>query len=206
MEFDREKEAEKRSELLAQIQLALEQCGIPKNYSASSADNIMDACISTRPPEEPERFMHLITMSSMGSGGAKSTKPGNVRLNIGDLIEAIASGVLTGVGAVQVPWTAPFAALVVWRSLRRAAQVEISETEAAVLYTMWAHKDGNREVPDAGLLEKCNSLLKKYGRPELSKELLSKSLNSLENIASIQRSPKRADMWWLREWVSVTYS
>lgn len=118
-----------------------------------------------QPPEAPSAVIELVVIGRMGHGGGQSTKAGNIRLNIGKLLDALATGVLTGIGAAQVP----LAALVIWNSLWRTAQVTISEIEAGILYTMWLHKNADRDVSEDGLLEKCNALLEKYDRPMLPK-------------------------------------
>jgi hypothetical protein len=205
MDFDREREKEKREELLDQIVAALESAGVSKPDAATLGTNIFDNYISTSPPEEKPLLVEFVVINRMGEGGGKSTKPGNIRLNIGQFMEAVASGVLTGLGVAQMPLTAPLAALVIWCSLWRSSQVSISEMDAAVLYTMWAHKDERRDIANDGLLEKCNFLLTKYDKPEISQQTLNRSLKALEEIETIEKSPRNSDSWWLREWVRVSY-
>ncbi|MFT3929289.1 MAG: hypothetical protein QM709_03225 [Spongiibacteraceae bacterium] len=205
MDFDRQRELEKCQELLDSIINTLQSSGVSRSEAISLGQDIFDSYISTTAPEAKSLFTEFIVMGRMGEGGGKSTKAGNIRLNIGKFMEAVASGALTAVGAIQIPITAPLAALVIWCSLRRSAQVDISETEATVLYTMWVFKDENRDVPNEGLLEKCNSLLSKYGRQALTQQILVRSLKTLEKIETIEKSPRKNDTWWLREWVSVSY-
>ncbi len=205
MEWDEQREAEKQAELLESLADALRRCGVSESEVRRLAETIFGSYISTQPPEAARHTVHFVTLSQMGTGGGQSTKAGNIKLNIGKLMEAVASGVLTIVDAVQLPLTAPLAALVVWVSLRRTAQVSISETDASVLYTMWAYKNADRDVPNEGLLERCNALLAKYGRPQISAQMLQRSLKTLEQIDTIERSPRNSGMWWLREWVRVSY-
>lgn len=205
MDWDRQREAGKRAELLKALVEALQECGATESEASVLGQSIFNKYISTMPPEAASHVTELVVLGRMGEGGAKSTKAGNIKLNIGKLFEAVASGVLTAVGAIQLPVTAPFAALVIWCSLWRTAQVTISETDASVLYSMWMHKNADRDVPDEGLLERCNTLLIKYGRPLLSQQMLLRSLKTLEQIDTIERSPRSTTSWWLREWVRLSY-
>lgn len=205
MEWDKQRETEKRSELLYALTVELKKSGIQDQDAKALSASVFEKYISTRPPEAKRQLMEFIVIGSMGSGGGKSTKAGNIKLNIGKLLEAVASGILTATGAAQLPVTVPLAALVIWCSLWRTAQVDISESDASVLYTMWVHKNADRDVLEEGLLEKCNSLLTKYERPSLSKASLRSSLKNLEKIEAIAASPRGTAIWWLREWVQVSY-
>lgn len=205
MEWDRKREEAKRAELLRQLCSALSQSVTDETHATRFAEAILDACITTRPPEAAGSRIYYVTLGTMGQGGGASTKPGNIRLNLGKLMEAVASSTLAAVSATQAPWTAPFAALVIWTSLWRAAEVPVSETEAGVLYVMWLHKNEDRDVLDVGLLQKCNAMLHKYGRPPLSSQQLNQALRKLSKIGTIERSPRGPELWWLREWVRVAY-
>jgi len=205
VEWDKQRESEKRAELLESLTGTLRTCGASESDVSRLAETIFGSYISSQPPEAAGHTLHLVTLSHMGAGGGQSTKAGNIKLNIGKLMEAVASGILTAVGAVQLPLTVPLAALVVWASLWRTAQVPISETDASVLYTMWTYKNTDRDVPDEGLLDRCNALLEKYGRQKISAQMLQRSLKTLEQIDTIERSPRNSSMWWLREWVRVSY-
>jgi hypothetical protein len=209
MEWDYQREAEKRTELLRELSETLRDHATPESEIGHLSKAIFDSFVSTRPPQALRIEIGFIVLGHMGSGGGQSTKAGNITLNVGKLVDALASGVLTTAGAAQLKplsLSVLLAALVIWNSLKRAAKVNISETEAAVLYTMWVHKNAENQVSEDGLLEKCNALLQKYQRPVLSKHMLTNSLKALERIRTIARSKRNPEMWWLREWVRVSYS
>tara|TARA_R110001592_G_C13149786_1_gene748072 strand:- start:1493 stop:2113 length:621 start_codon:yes stop_codon:yes gene_type:complete len=205
MGWDREREAEKRGEILQSVIAALRIHNIEAPDVTTLADAILHNLVQTSPPEEENHQVHLIIMGHMGRGGGRSTKPGNIRLNIGKLMEAIASGVLTTVGAVQLPFTAPFAALLVWCSLLRSTQVAITETEGCVLYVMWVYKNQDRDIEKSTLLTLCNGLLEKYDKPLLTQGVLNESLSALQKIRAIETSPRSSAKWWLRERAQVSY-
>lgn len=202
MEWDREREQEKRAEIIASLEAAFSAHG---GAPSALAEKILDSFVRTTPPEKEPVLMHLVTMRFDGRGGGKSAKAGNITLNMGALIDTIAAGTLTFVGAVQAPFTVPFAAIVLWNSLWRAAEVDLTENDAAVIYVMWTQKDKNHEVPKDGLLEQCNAHLAKVQRQPLTQRDLAHSLRTLESIETIKTSQHRPSNWWLREWVRVTY-
>lgn len=155
-------------------------------------------------PPEVETFCHLLTIREGGVGGGQSVKPGNIVLNMRKFVTAVASGVLTTVGVVEVPWTAIFGALVVWDSLYAGATAELSEAEASVVWTLWCLCDEGHTVADDGLLEAVNAERQKHGRPALTHRELQDALRKLERIGSIERSSENGSRWWLREWVRVS--
>jgi hypothetical protein len=205
MDWDFEREREKNVELRGLLSQSLKENGLKEGSSGDLAAAIADIFISTSPPEKPKVVMHLMTLNNLGQGGGRSTKPGNIKLNIGKLCRAIAEGTLTITGAAQIPMTIPLAVLLVWNSLWKTAQVEISEIEAVVLYVMWMHKDANRDVEASNLTERCNQHLEKYGRPNISDQDVGRALSTLEKISTIEKSPRKTDAWWLREWVSPSF-
>lgn len=205
MDFDRERETEKKRELLHSIIATLQNENDKEVDVTKLSEAIFINFINTTPPEKKRHVMEFIVMGQMGRGGGISTKPGNIQLNIGKLMDAIASGVITIAGAVQLPWTAPLAALMVWRSLVSSAQITLTETEGCVLYVMWVYKNQDRDIEKSTLLNLCNNLLDKYDKPQLTQRGLNESLSALQNIRAIETSPRNSAMWWLRERVQVTY-
>lgn len=202
MEWDREREEQKRAELLTILAKAIPHSG---DQPHAIAEKVLEAFVKTSPPEKEPVVMHLMTMRFDGRGGGKSVKAGNIILNMGALIDTVAAGALTVVGALQAPFTVPFAAIVLWNTIWRAAEVTISENEAAVLYVMWTQRDKNHEIPKEGLLERCNAHFRKVQRQPLTQRDLAHSLRTLEGIETIASSQSRPSNWCLREWVRVTY-
>ena len=112
---------------------------------------------------------------------------------------------LTVVGAVAIPWTAPLAALVIWDTLWSNFKADLSEREAAIIWTMWVRRDRDDCISDSGLLDLVNTELEIYGRGAISKQELHDSLETLINMGCIKRSKSDGSKWWLREWVRVSY-
>ena len=203
--WNREREAQKQAEVLSSLKTALVDQGLNYAEAESLAGEIFSAYVTTSPPEKEPTVMQFMTIGNSGFNGGKSTKPGNITLNMGRLIEALASGGLAAAGVSATPYLAPLAAIVLWCSLWRTAQVSISETDAVVLYVMWMHKDGEYSVAHDGLVEKCNAHLDKYGRSPVTQQQVDCSLKNLQAMETIQKSKQDKSKWWLREWVRRTY-
>lgn len=177
---------------------------------AEAAGEIVAAFASFRAPtvdgSESPPTLDFLRVGRPGSGGGYSFKPGNVRLNLGNLMETLASGTLTIAGVVAVPWAWPLAALVVWRDLDRRATVPLSEHEAALLWTMWLRADDDRTMPDSDLLGSCNEEIAKHGGQPLNQGDVDIALQKLERIRCIERFKQDPSRWWLREWISINYT
>jgi hypothetical protein len=135
----------------------------------------------------------------------QSIKPGNIRLNMRELITAIAGGVLTVVGVVAAPWTILLGGIVIWATLRKAATVELREREASVLWTMWEHKDANRCIADADLFDLVNTERERHGYLRLSRQEVERAIDKLLEIGCIELSINDDSKWWLQEWMSEPY-
>jgi len=202
MDTNADQTAKKKAELAQMFSKACGCFGDP--IEEARASNFIDHFASITPPQY-STSLSFMKMDPGGEGGAESVKPGNIVLNISRLVTAVASGVLTAVGVVEIPWTAVFGALVVWNTLYSAARVKISERDASVMWTLWLRRDEELTVPDAGLLKAVNAERKKHGQRPLRSTELRDALNKLKRIRSIERSSKDDSRWWLREWVRVTY-
>jgi hypothetical protein len=158
-----------------------------------------------RPKKRKKNLQSFITMQPGGRGGGKSAKGGNIFINIHKLITAIAGGVLTVSGAIAVPWTLPFAAIIIWDSIYSGTNINLTELEAAVLWSLWKNRDPTRCVSNNGLLDLVNTELAAYGRKLMSQEELSNVLSNLVRIKSIQKYKKDPTKWRLCEWIRVGY-
>ena len=206
MALDYERAEEKESELLKELSLVLGSKNIASGDAEKISQLIISNAIKIRPPEKEEHYIELITLHPSGRGGGKSVKAGNILLNISGLMEAVANGSFAVVGSYQIPWLAPMAFIILWKSLWRNAEIEISENDAAIIWAMWVYREREtNEIAEDKLLEVVNSHLNKYERSALTQKDLNHSLNSLNNIQCIKRSSKRPENWWLREWVKPSF-
>jgi hypothetical protein len=137
MNCDTERATQKKAELVLVAEEVLTDClqfgdNVPDATSiAMVSEKIVDNFIQNTPPGMPH--MEFITMSRGGYGGGKTTKPGNLVLNLRTLLVDLAEGIAIGAGAVSVPWLAPFAGIRILNKLWSRLNIEISEREAVVL-------------------------------------------------------------------------
>src|SRR5947209_7833672 len=177
MDFDTERGRQKSHELVDIAERALQQQGhTAADEARRLATAIVENLADVEPPEAPPIVLHNIAMRSGGYGGARSTKPGNIRLNLGKFVSALASGVLTIVGVTSAPWTALFAAIVLWDQLWSSLKVEVSQADAAVLWAMWTNRDKDHEITQDGLLEKVNLEISRVGHNRITQRQLNDSL------------------------------
>ena len=196
-------ESDGKSGELAQV-VAAACAGIGEPMDEKSVAAII-GCFAVITPPEYRFVVRMVRMNEGGRDGGDSLKPGNILLNMRQLVTAIAGGVLTVIGVVQMPWTAVFGALVLWDTLYAAAKSELSERDASVLWTLWLLRDSKETVADAGLLDAVNAERAKYGRNPITEQELLDALRRLVSIGSIKRSTQDKSRWWLREWVRVKY-
>jgi len=218
MELDYDRAEEKKKEIISRLSYMLypniglkdsnkivSSIGL-KDSSDQISNKIVSSCISVSPPEKKKLVHHLLGMVFSGRRGVKSTKPGNIVLNIHKLVEAIASGAFVAVSAYQVPWLGLFGLILLWNYLSSSAQVDLSENDAAVIWTMWVHRDReNNEISENELLGKVNDHLAKYDRASITQKDMEFSIKRLEEIKSIKRSRKNPKYWWLCERIAPTY-
>lgn len=206
MEFGYERENEKRKEIIEQMSLSAPLLHFSEEDRRKISEIITSTSIRMTAPEKELLRFNYLTLNPSGQGGGKSTKAGNIRLNIRELVEAVATGAFATVSSYQVPWLAPFAFILLWQSFLRAAEVELTENDAAIIYSMWVYRvRKNNEISKEGLLEKVNTHLKKYSRNQINQTDLNYSLSKLVSIGSIQQSKHNLGCWRLCEWVQPIY-
>ncbi|PCI45227.1 MAG: hypothetical protein COB41_02280 [Proteobacteria bacterium] len=206
MSLDYERENEKLKELESIVLSSLVDSGLESISAKDTSSLILENFVTTTAPEKPEVLIALITADSFsGRGGGKSVKKGNIRLNMGTFIEALSAGVFTAVSAAVAPWAVPFAAVLLWRSLWKSAEVPLTQNEVVVLIVLHQMKDGKVvKKSDSEILKKVNERLEKYDLSSITTGDLKFALKNLEKIESIEKMEN--DDWFIREWVRVAYS
>ena len=212
MELDYERAERKRAELRMIAEKAAADfqqiAGVQRDEAELKkvAAEVIGNFAEVDPPEKEDLFnIGLIVLNPGGRGGGRSLKPGNVRLNMLKLMHAVAGGVASVVTAINTPWLAPFVAVRTWHDLRASVDVTITERDAAVLWTMWKHRDGSNYVAEDGLLNAVDSEMAAHGHQSISQIELDDSLATLSKISTIARATSLKGNWWLREWIQVKY-
>lgn len=206
MELDYNRAKEKEEELLSALSCFLNsKCNVKKSIDRIS-DEIKSVSINIRPPEKEKVIIHLMTMSASGRGGGKSIKAGNIVLNMRKLVKAIAEGTFAAISSYTYPWLGILGFILLWESLREAAQIDLSENDAVVIWTMWSLRDKENDVvSENGLLDKVNDHLSNYNRVSIVQEDIDFSLINLEKIKCIIRLKSNPVTWRLVEYISHVY-
>jgi hypothetical protein len=132
----------------------------------------------------------------------RSLKPGNLRFNLGTLLEAIAGGVSLGFAAVTVPIVAVFTGILAMRQLVRATEVELSEREALVIWAVWSSEQSGTPTTTDEIQQSCLREAARVGSTlRLTAGEVLHSLEQLEKIGAIR--PIEEDAWETREAVVV---
>jgi hypothetical protein len=213
---DTERAARKKQELVDAATRALTRSKSARALRANStllrkhAARLVDTYVSISAPESRGRDIGInlfatVTMFQGGAATGDSTKAGNVRFNLKKLFLAISKGALAGVAVSKTPWLFPFAALILWDEFWSCAKIPLTESEACVLYAMWMHRDRKDCIANADVEPKTNLERSKRKQPRLNATSIRRCLDRLSHIGTIERSHNSPDMWWLREWVSVSY-
>lgn len=206
MKYDQERATEKEKELFSTLSETLAIKGFNENDSRSIASVIFSKSIKISPPEQQEFRLECLTINSLRAGGGRSVKAGNILLNIQSLSDAVANGAFAAIGTYQAPWVAPFALIILWNALRRAASIDLSDKEAATIYAMWTHRDRvANEIEKKDLLPKINLLLEKYNQPQMDPQDLTEAIENLKTIGCIAQSKRNTGNYWLREWIRTSF-
>ncbi|APE05729.1 hypothetical protein BM528_08055 [Alteromonas sp. RW2A1] len=205
MEWNHKRKNEKEQEIQRAIEVFLRDAGLDKEIIKKTATEFLEKAIRVSPPEKEPVLMHMVTMAPSGRGGGRSSKAGNIKLNVRTLFDAIANGVFTVISTTQAPWAIPFAAILLWNSIWRNTQVSLSEAEAVTLWVMWQVKDSNKHVKLEDIKPAIDTHAKKYERPPLSEADIKHALQNLKQIGCIKTAKSAINTWWLCEWISPTY-
>ena len=160
--------------------------------------------ISITPPLEKPLTMQLLTLASLRDyKNGSSIKPGNIVLNIKELIEAIPEVVSIGAGMVCDNLVITVCgAFSLWLKLRDIATVSITREQAFTIVALWKSCNSAHKISlDDGFIA-TNVLLKQYGESEITNLKYNIVIDSLIKMQCIELTE---GIIWLREWISRSY-
>lgn len=160
--------------------------------------------ISITPPLEKPLTMQLLTLDSLRDyKNGSSIKPGNIVLNIKELIEAIPEVVSIGAGMVCDNLVITVCgAFSLWLKLRDIATVSITREQAFTIVALWKSCNSAHKISlDDGFIA-TNVLLKQYGESEITNLKYNIVIDSLIKMQCIELTE---GIIWLREWISRSY-
>jgi len=205
MEWDLEKKDHMSKKIKTSIENYLRTAGIADEHIEQTSKEFISAAVRISPPEKERAVIHMITMLPSGRDGGRSTKAGNITLNIRSLFDAIANGAFTVTSITEAPWAIPFAVILLWNSIWRNAQVSLTETEAVTIWAMWQVKDANKYVKLDDIKPSIDAHAIKYQRSTLSAADINHAIINLIKLGSIKPIRGLVNTWWLCEWISPSY-
>lgn len=205
MNFDyaRKKQVEREIEGIARKELLT--TGVVDAVVESALRELMGTAINISPPEERPQFMEMIVMNSSARGGGRSTKPGNIRLDLGLVLDNVLAGALT-LESIDTWWTLPVGLLMVLRSFSKNLSVSLTESEAVTILSMWQAGIHNNAVASFSDIKICADLhAAKYQRRLLSPAEIKYSIENLVAIGSVRPIAAVADKWQVCEEIRFNY-
>ena len=160
--------------------------------------------VSITPPLEEPVIMHCLTFDSLKNyRDGNSIKPGNILLNIKNLIEAIPEMTSIGAGMVcENPLIIVCGAFSLWLKLRDIATLKISQEQAFVIIALWKNCDMSHKISLNNGFDATNNLLKQYGESDITYLKYNYIIDSLVKMKCIEITEGTI---WLREWISQEY-
>lgn len=193
----------KKNTIRADFRLALEDAGfVEQPDDKEELDMLLDfifehgAELSTTTSRKSN--FDMLSVRSVSESGS-SIKFGNIRFKLIEFLEALAGGVLAGVGVLAYPWTAPLALLILWAQFKRCATVTIGDSEAKVIWAMHGvlARTGSECFSYEEIHDELAELLNQHRLPMMSQGQIRASLSSLEGIESVVNCGE--EMWKLVE-------
>jgi hypothetical protein len=159
--------------------------------------------IQITPPECEVSSRRVITVQDDFTGGVKSTKLGNIKLDLKKLCILSSESIFQIVAATHMPWLIPFAAIVICNKFWSLQNIQITERDSAVIWTMWKNRDPEDCIKAKIILDLVNTELLNCARPPMSQKELEMRIKNLEKIKFIEKVEENTLR--LIEEVKVTY-
>jgi len=132
----------------------------------------------------------------------KSVKAGNLRFNLGKLLEAGVSGAGTYFTSLVHPVFAIFTGIVVLRNLVKAATVDLTDDDAWVLWAIWDCEQRGKDCTVAAIQSSITEEATRVGSPtRMTLEEVQAGLDRLEKIRAARKGTD--GMWEVIESVVV---
>lgn len=170
--------------------------------------------IQITPPRCEVTSHRVIIIHDGFTDGAKSTKLGNIKLDLKKLCILSSESIFPIVAATHMPWLIPFAALVICNKFWSLQNIQITERDAAVIWTMWNYITNHNKLKKNNIgLKNCinaemvlglvNKELSNFKRPEMTQKELNVIIKNLETMRCIEKT--EGEKICLIEKIIVTY-
>ncbi len=161
------------------------------------------SCIYLMPPPETGVMFNITLDSLKNFNSGRSIKPGNIRLNIKKLINALPDAVSLGIGmSSENPIVVVCGALILLLKLKDVATISISKEQAFVIVALWKACNSENKILLNDGFTATNELLKQYGEPQITIKKYNNLIDSLSEMRCIELSEETI---LLREQISKDY-
>jgi len=199
---DQVKADDQRATLRGVASAALLSAGVQKEDIEVLAATALDAACEITPPDLAGLDSAGLVLMKPGGHEATTVKFGNVSVDFRKLSGFMAAGALTVVG-ITTPWLLFVAGIALWNQIYAHLEIQISESVAVVLWSMWISRDpATNRVEDKTLLATVNAGLSGLGRPPIGPEECERCTTVLRELKCIELD---GSQWWLREKVRVEF-
>lgn len=155
------------------------------------------------PLEEPPMMQFLTLDSLKNYNTGSSIKPGNIKLNIKNLIDNIPS-----IGEIIISiWAESIelkicAALNLWKALKDISTISITKDQAFVIVALWKNCNSYHKINLNTGYNVTKDLFQKFQEPIPSYEKYNQIIDALIKLECIELTDEEI---WLREWISKNY-
>lgn len=180
----------KKDELNQIISKAFDAIYIADNINSTKpiVDFYKSGFINITAPQEEPPMMHMLTMDSLRNyQKGESIKPGNIRLNFKNLINSLPE-ITTLVVSVfaDIPILKICAALSVWKVLRDIMTVEITKSQAVIIYALWKNCSKENKIKLEEGFNNANNLIRNIEETELTWDKYVETVEELEKLECLE--------------------
>ena len=197
----------KRTEIASIIEKTAQDLFGANDINAQDIMHYLDesgGILITAPQQEPF-LMHMLTMDSLRDfNKGESIKPGNIKLNIRNLIKYLPDITVATVEiATDIPILKVCAALNIWKMLRDVSTVSINKEQAITIIALWENCNQQQRITLEHGFECVKALYRQIEEVEFSWEQYISTIDELERINSLKIDNEGI---WLCEWVCKNYT
>lgn len=205
---------ENRNDLLEnkkeELTAIIERTGIPLGEEDICAKDIMQSFLESggliiTPPQQEPPMICMVTIDSLSNfKKGESIKPGNIKLNIRNLVKALPDLTAAVVEiAVDIPILKVCAALNIWKMLRDITTVEVTKEQAIAIIALWENCNQQQRITLEKGFECVKAFYKNIEKSEYTWEQYIKIIGELEKMESLELDSEGI---WLCEWVGGQYT
>lgn len=157
----------------------------------------------TAPQEEPPKLCMMVLDSLSDYRKGESIKPGNILLNFKKMIDSLPE-ITTAVVSVfyDIPILKLCAALTVYKSLKNVMTIEITKSQAIVIYALWKNCNKENKIKLEDGFNNANQLISNLEENEMTWNCYIEIVEQLEKLHCIKVNDNGI---WLCEWIRKQY-